>query len=197
VAAVDLLRRDHHRVFVLGHSQGGTVAPRVAAAAPSIAGLVIMAGGTLPLHWAAVNQFRYLASVDPSMAAAIDTITKQAEMVDSPDLSPSTPDSELPFGAPAPYWLDLRTYDPAATAAGLGKPILILQGARDYQVTVADDLAGWRAALADRPDVTIRVYEADNHLFFTGTGPSTPAEYEPAQHVDPAVVADIADWLAA
>jgi hypothetical protein len=197
VAAVDLLQRDHDRVFVLGHSQGGTVAPRVAAAAPSIAGLVIMAGGTLPLQWATVNQLRYLASLNPTTAPAIDAIVKQAEMVDSPDLSPSTPDSELPFGAPAPYWLDLRTYDPAGTAAGLGKPMLIVQGGRDYQVTVADDLAGWRAALADRPDVTIRVYDADNHLFFTGTGPSTPAEYEPAQHVDPAVVADIADWLTA
>jgi hypothetical protein len=60
---------------------------------------------------------------------------------------------------------------------------------------VAEDLAGWQAALAGRPDVTIRVYDADNHLFFPGSGPSSPAEYEPAQHVDPAVVADIAGWL--
>ncbi len=44
--------------------------------------------------------------------------------------------------------------------------------------------------------MTIRVYDTDNHLFFTGTGQSSPAEYEPAQHVDPAVVGDIAGWLA-
>jgi hypothetical protein len=74
--------------------------------------------------------------------------------------------------------------------------MLILQGGRDYQVTVEDDLSRWKAGLAHRPEVTIRVYEADNHLFFPGTGPSTPAEYEPAQHVDPAVIADIAEWLA-
>ena len=43
--------------------------------------------------------------------------------------------------------------------------------------------------------MTIRVYDADNHLFFPGSGPSKPAEYEPAQHMDPAVVADIANWL--
>jgi dienelactone hydrolase len=73
--------------------------------------------------------------------------------------------------------------------------MLILQGGRDYQVTVADDLSRWRAALADRPDVTIRVYEADNHLFFPGRGPSSPAEYEHAQHMDPAVITDIANWL--
>lgn len=29
---------------------------------------------------------------------------------------------------PAPYWLDLRGYDPAAAAAMLGKPMLIVQG---------------------------------------------------------------------
>jgi fermentation-respiration switch protein FrsA (DUF1100 family) len=122
-------------------------------------------------------------------------MSAQARLIDSPDLSPSTPASELPFGVPAPYWLDLRDYKPVAVAAALGKPILILQGGRDYQVTVPDDLEGWKAGLAHRPDVTIRVYAPDNHLFFPGTGPSSPAEYEPAQHVDPAVIADIASWL--
>jgi dienelactone hydrolase len=73
--------------------------------------------------------------------------------------------------------------------------MLILQGGRDYQVTVADDLARWQAALARRPEVTIRVHEADDHLFFRGEGPSTPAAYEAPQHVDPAVVTEIADWI--
>ena len=73
--------------------------------------------------------------------------------------------------------------------------MLILQGGRDYQVTVAHDLARWQAGLGHRRDITIRVYEADDHLFFRGEGPSTPAGYEPPQHLDPAVVADIAAWL--
>jgi dienelactone hydrolase len=203
VAATHLLRRhpavDAARVFVLGHSLGGTVAPRAAAAEPSIAGLVILAGGAQPLHCAVVRQFRHLASLDAAAATAygpvIDTVTKQAKTVDSAELSPATPTSELPFGVPAAYWLDLRDHDPVAIAAGLGKPMLILQGGRDYQVTIPDDLALWQAGLADHPDVTVRVYDADNHLFFPGTGPSGPAEYEPAQHVDPTVVTDIAAWL--
>jgi dienelactone hydrolase len=203
VAAAHLLRRhpavDATRVFVLGHSMGGTVAPRVAAAEPSIAGLVILAGGAQPLHWAVVRQFRHLASLDAATAAAygpvIDTVTKQAKTVDSAELSPATPTSELPFGVPAAYWLDLRDHDPATVAAGLAKPMLILQGGRDYQATVPDDLARWRAALADHPDVTVRVYDADNHLFFPGTGPSGPTEYEPAQHLDPTVITDIGTWL--
>ena len=204
VAALRLLREqptvDPSRVFVLGHSLGGSVAPRVATADPAVAGLIILAGGAQPLHWSAVRQFRYLAAQDPAGPAAsqpvIDALTRQARAVDDPGLSSATPAADLPFGVPAGYWLDLRGYDPPALAATVGKPILILQGGRDYQATVVDDLARWQAALADRPDVTVHVYDADNHFFFAGRGPSTAAEYEAAQHMDPAVVTDIATWLA-
>ena len=109
VAAVQLLRQhpavEPGRVFVAGHSLGGTVAPRVAAAEPSVAGLIILSGGTQPLHRAAVRQFRYLASLDPATTAAarpvIDAITRQAELIDSPGLSPrrrtaTCPSAHLP-----------------------------------------------------------------------------------------------------
>ena len=201
VAAVRMLQGgstvDPAQVFVLGHSMGGKVAPRVAAVEPSVAGLVILAGDTQPMHRAAIRVARYLASLDPSAATsdAIEAITRQSDLVDSPDLSASTPARDLPFGLPGSYWLDLRGYDPVSTAAALDLPMLVIQGGRDYQVTVADDLSRWQAGLADRTDVTIRVYPADNHLFFPGEGRSTPAEYEPPQHVDAAVVVDIAAWL--
>ncbi len=203
-AAVELLRGhsavSNAGIFLLGHSLGGTVAPRIAAAEPSVAGLILMAGGAQPLHWVLVRQVRYLASLRPENQAAsrpiIEALTEKARRIDSADLSLSTPADELPLGAPASYWLDLRDYDPAALAATLGKPMLILQGARDYQVTVADDLARWQAALADHAGVTIEVYPELNHLFAPGSGPSSPAEYEPAQHVDATVIADIASWLA-
>lgn len=148
-----------------------------------------------------MRQVRYLASLDPKTASAaqptIDKLSEQAIRVDDPSLSPATPASELPFGLPAPYWLDLRAYQPATIAATLAKPMLILQGARDYQATLADDLAIWQAGLAHLPHVTIRVYPADNHFFFPGTGRSTPSDYQTAQHIDPTVLADIANWLTA
>jgi hypothetical protein len=59
-----------------------------------------------------------------------------------------------------------------------------------------DALSRWEAVLGDRPNVTVRVYPEDDHLFTPGSGPSTPAEYEPAQHVDATVIAHIAAWLA-
>ncbi|HET8844084.1 MAG TPA: alpha/beta fold hydrolase [Ktedonobacteraceae bacterium] len=201
VAAVHILQQqptvDPARIFILGHSMGGKVAPRVAAAEPSIAGLVIMAGDTQPMQQSAIRVVRYLAQLYPGPASdtTVEMMTRQAALVESPDLSPSTPARELPFGLSGSYWLDLRSYDPVSTAVAINKPMLILQGGRDYQVTLEDDLPGWKAGLGHRSDVTIRVYAADNHLFFSGTGRSTPAEYEPAQHIDPAVIADIVEWL--
>ena len=158
------------------------------------------AGATEPMHRSLLRQVRYLATVhkpaaDPEADPTVQTITRQVALIDDPDLSPSTPDHLLPLGVPAQYWLDLRGYDPVAAAAQLDLPMLIMQGGRDYQVTVTEDLLGWQSALADRDDVTIRVYPADDHLFFSGSGPSTPAGYEPAQHVDEAVVSDIARWI--
>lgn len=199
VSAVDLLRKrpDIDRVFLLGHSMGGKVAPRVAAAAPEVAGLVIMAGDTQPMQHAAVRVIRYIAALEPGpdSDAAVAAITRQAAVVDGPTLSPETPRVDLPFGFSGTYWLDLLAYQPVSTAAALTKPLLILQGARDYQVTVADDLAGWQAGLADHPDTTLRVYEQADHLFFPGDGPSAPSDYQTPQHVDLAVIADIANWL--
>ena len=71
----------------------------------------------------------------------------------------------------------------------------MLQGARDYQVTMAD-FGVWRTALAKRADVRFHSYPSLNHLFIAGTGPSSPAEYRQAGHVDEAVVRDIHAWIA-
>ena len=201
VAAIRLLQQqstvDPNRVFVLGHSMGGRVAPRVAVAEKSVAGLVILAGDASPMHHAAARVVRYLVEAEPDFvpAAMLEDIGRQVALVDSPDLSPTTPAADLPFAWSGTYWLELRDDDPVHTTITVDKPVFIAQGARDYQVTVADDLARWQAGLGDRPGVTIRVYAADDHLFFPGAGPSTPAGYEPPQHVDPAVIADVADWL--
>ncbi|MGF6881002.1 dienelactone hydrolase [Nocardia sp. GAS34] len=188
------------RVYLAGHSGGGKAAVRAAAAEPSIAGVIIMAGDTVPLPRSIMRTIDYLTELEPDPAPEMKTVAeataRAAAATEDPGLSPDTPGSELLFGMPASYWLDMRAFDQVATAAALERPILILQGGRDYQVTLAEDLAGWRAGLAGHPDTTIRILEADDHMFFRGSGRSTPADYQAPQHVDPEAVAAIADWLA-
>jgi alpha-beta hydrolase superfamily lysophospholipase len=98
------------------------------------------------------------------------------------------------FSAPVSYWLDLRGYSPPETAKELKQPLLILQGERDYQVTI-EDFKRWTAALSAKSNVTFKSYPSLNHLFITGTGRSTPSEYDQAGHVDERVVQDIAAWI--
>ena len=72
--------------------------------------------------------------------------------------------------------------------------MLILQGGRDYQVTTADfDI--WKTALSPRANVQFKFYADLNHLFITGQGPTTPAEYQVPGHVSEQVINDIAAWI--
>lgn len=202
LAAADLLMRtddiDPRRVYVLGHSLGGTVIPRIAAHGPRVAGFIVMAGSTRPMGDAILEQMRYIASLKDSISdqerKQMAELEKQVERLQQPGLSSSTPASELPLGIPASYWLDLRDYDPAKAAGSIARPMLLLQGERDYQVTV-EDFQGWKKHLAGRPNVTFRLYPDLNHLFMAGKGKATPREYEQPGHVAEKVVRDIARWI--
>lgn len=97
-------------------------------------------------------------------------------------------------GVPSSYWLDLRGYDAPSAAAALKTPLLIVQGERDYQVTMAE-FGRWKSALATRPEVTFLSYPALNHLFMAGSGPSLPAEYQVPSHIAEDVIRDVAAWI--
>ena len=102
--------------------------------------------------------------------------------------------AELPLGVPASYWVWMREYDVAATAGKLSRPVLVLQGERDYQVTMAD-LAGWKKALAGHKDAKFVAYPRLNHLFADGKGKAKPEEYMKAGHVAREVVDEIGAWV--
>lgn len=201
VAAVAMLRKtpgiDPQRVFVLGHSLGGMVAPRIAKAAPEVAGLVIMAAGNRGLEDAMIEQMDYIASLQPNPSASQAKPFEdfKTEMAKVKALTTNDVDSPTYLlGAPPRYWLDLRGYVPAQAAADLKCPLLILQGSRDYQATVADfDI--WQKTLKGRASVMFKLYPNLNHLFVTGKGKATPAEYEKPGHVDAEVIHDIAQWI--
>ena len=201
LAAIEVLRKtegiDAKRIFVLGHSLGGMLVPRIGRLDPNIAGLIALAGATRPLEDVIPEQLTYIFAFDGSISAEeqkqIDGAKEQAAKVKA--LKPDDANSPVVlFSAPVSYWLDLRGYNPPETAKELKQPLLILQGERDYQVTM-EDFKRWSAALSTRSNVTLKSYPSLNHLFITGTGRSSPSEYEQAGHVDERVIEDIAAWI--
>lgn len=200
-AAVALLRTlpeiDDDRVFVLGHSFGGMLAPRIAQSVPDLAGLIVMAGATRSIEQALVEQTRYLLMADglltddeKAQLMEVEQLAGQIRALDDDDRR----STELIAGAPAAYWLDLRGYDPTVLAAQSSLPMLILQGERDYQVTMRD-FDRWRRAVDSRANVTLKSYPKLNHLFMAGEGQSLPSEYTVPGNIDAQVIDDIARWI--
>jgi hypothetical protein len=189
---------DPKRMFVVGHSLGAYVAPRIAAHYKTLAGIVVMAGNTRPLEDLVVEQLQYVLPLqipDAEKAkAAIDAVRKQVAELKA--LEPGVGSKLVILGMPAHYLVDLRGYDPAAEARKLGLPVLVLQGERDYQVTM-QDFAAWRKALDGHKLATLKSYPSLNHLFVEGQGKSTPFEYQKPGHVAAAVIEDIAAWIQA
>lgn len=185
------------RIFVLGHSLGGTLAPRIPPLAPKTAGLIIAAGATRPLPQLMLEQTSYLATLNGSTPASqAEARTTLARDVEKALAARPSPDATLVLGAPMSYWGDLNAVDPAKSAAEFKGRILILQGGRDYQVTL-EDLERYQTALAGRTDTRIKVYPDLNHLFMEGSGKSTPAEYAVRSPVAKSVIDDIAAFVTA
>jgi len=200
VRATALLRKqpeiDPNRIYVMGHSLGGYASPRIAARDRKLAGLILLAGLARPVEDASLEQSDYLVHLkgEPSRndQLRLDQLKAEADQVKK--LGPKGDNPPILMGLPAAWLLNLKGYNPPAEAKRLGIPMLVLQGERDFQVTMKD-LALWKSALAGRDNVTFHSYPALNHLFIAGEGKSTPAEYHNSGNVAPEVLEDVANWL--
>lgn len=189
---------DPKKIFIIGHSLGGMLTPKIASENPEIAGAIIMAGNARPLPDLVIDQTNYLLHMDEFTAddqKNLDVVKKQCELAKSKLLSAKTSTDSLPLQTPAAYWLNLQSYNQTAVASKIKTPLFIFQGKRDYQVTTKEfDL--WKIALKGKSNVRFQLYDKLNHLFFEGTGElSTPKEYEEQHNVASYVIDDIAEFI--
>ncbi|TXI49282.1 MAG: alpha/beta fold hydrolase [Lysobacter sp.] len=192
---------DAKRVFVLGHSQGGMMAPRIAKRSAergnAVAGLIMLAAPSRSLLDILIEQTRRVAVLDdgktsPMESMAIADISRRVAAVRrGGDVAPQ----DSPAGLPAAYWRSFDAVDPVGEARALTEPLLFLQGGADIQVVDAD-WQGWKAGFHDSPRATFKLYETLNHLAIPSTT-GTLAEYQTPGRVDATLIDDIAAWIAA
>lgn len=212
---------DHARVGLIGASEGGIIAPMIAADDPHVAFVVLLAApaGKGDLLWLSQQQ-----SIARSMGADQADLDRQADvnravlaaLRDAPD--PATAKSRLrnvlaalPAGerpAPAaadellkrmsdPWMLWFLNYDPAPALARVRVPILALNGSQDVQVDAKTNLAAIRSAAAGNPDVTAAELPGLNHLFQTAASGAVGEYADIEETFAPAALRLISEWIGA
>ena len=191
-AAIAYLRArsdiDKKRIALVGHSEGGMIAPMIAATDTTLRAIVLMAGPAYSGRKIIDYQNRYgvehMSNVTPDKRDSV--LRAAAHTMDSL--------------AKTPGWMGyFLAYDPLTTARKVKTPVLILQGATDMQVTAeqADSLAAAMRASGNR-SVTVRVFPQTNHLFLADPD-GNPSRYAslPSKAVRADVLGALADWLSA
>jgi dienelactone hydrolase len=190
---------DTKKIFVLGHSLGGMLAPRLATLSSDIKGLILAAAPARSLTDIIIEQNKYMVAQTKDTSAAMQQNLKDAiteiEKTRITKLGNMKPDSVL-LGLPASYWLDLNAYDQVAVAKKLKLPIMVLQGGYDFQVTETDYNL-WKEALSGNSNVTLKLYPEFNHLFSQQQEKGNVMQYQKPANVEQRLIADLVSWIKA
>jgi pimeloyl-ACP methyl ester carboxylesterase len=216
-----LLKRpeiDAKHIGLLGHSEGGAIAPMVAVRMPEVAFLILLAGTGVPGDETIVQQVyrgnlaggasEESARQARELERAILNIVKaepdaEAQQRKLMALAEATPGLQQILKAESPrlnspWYRYFISHDPRPVLANVKIPVLALNGAKDTQVDAEQNLPAIEAALrkGGNRDVTIKLLPGLNHLFQQcKTG--ALAEYETIeQTMAPEVLDLIADWIA-
>jgi dipeptidyl aminopeptidase/acylaminoacyl peptidase len=176
---------DPRRIGLVGHSEGGIIAPMIAASDSAIAAVVIMAGSVSPGREILVFQQRFVVD-------SMQHLLGQQREAALAQYAHNT-DSVI---AAIPWFAFFVSYDGTATAARVHAPVLVVHGAKDYQVPVSEaEKVAAAVRRGGNRDVTVKVFSATNHLFVDDAGVGFAYEKLPSYAVRPDVLGTVADWL--
>ena len=188
---------DLKQVYVLGHSLGGMLAPRIATLEPDLKGIILAAAPARSLSDLIIEQNKYMVAQTKDTTAAMqknlaDAIT-EIEKTKITKLGKMKPDSIL-LGLPASYWVDLNNYNQVETAKKLKQRIFVIQGGYDFQVSETD-FNLWKEALGSNSNVSFKLYPDFNHLFAQVEEKGNMLQYQKPSNVEQRTIEDLANWI--
>ncbi len=201
IAAIALAKTianaDTKSIYVLGHSLGGMLAPRIATLAPELKGIIMAAAPARKLTDIIIDQNKYMFALAKDTTKAGQQMLKdalsQVEQSRISNLGNIKPDSVV-VGLPAAYWVDLNQYDQVATAKKIKQRILVMQGGNDFQVSDIDYKL-WESALAENKMVHFAFYPTLNHLLSSQTEKGSAQQYQQPANVAEQLIIDMVDWI--
>ena len=195
-------RIDSSRVFIFGHSLGGMLAPRIDAEGGDFTGLIIAAGSPRTLSEVMVSQNEAVLDqlpriLQPLARKQIAKVRKTFEAIN--EMSEAEAKAKKVMGGiSAWYFKEMAEHPVRDYLMPLNKPVLILQGLKDAQISLEQDFLQYRQLCGDKETVTFKEYPGLNHLFMKskyGTLRDIRKEYRIAQNVESEVIDDIAHWI--
>ncbi len=188
---------DTKQIYVLGHSLGGMLAPRIATLAPELKGIILAAAPARKLSDIIIEQNKYMVSQTKDTTAAMQKNLSDAiaeiEKTRLTKLGKIKPDSLL-LGLPATYWVDLNSYDQITVAKKLKQRIFVLQGGYDFQVPETD-FNLWKEALSNNSNVSFKLYPDFNHLFSQQEAKGNMLQYQKPNNVEQRLIEDLSAWI--
>ncbi|AFG38303.1 alpha/beta hydrolase family protein [Spirochaeta africana] len=196
-------RIDSQKVFLLGHSMGGMLVPRIDADGGDFAGLIIWAGSPRRLEEIIIDQQdAFMKTAHPVMkwvmrrriGALRDKFDRLYNMSD--EEAKKTP---LFNKYSTMYYLKEWGEKPAARyMQDLDKPILVMHAGADVHVSTEKDFEAYRKLLADHRNATFKLYPDLNHMFMQSIYSDIKKalkEYKIPQTVSATVIHDICQWI--
>lgn len=206
ILAAELLRKDaridSENIFIIGHSMGAMLAPRIDAESGAFRGLILMAGTPRKLEEVMIGQNEDVLASTKGFVRWI--VKKQIQKLNNQfeglyDLSDEDAKKRKMGGGTTLYYFKEMGEHPASDyLQKMEKPVLILQGEKDFQVKVDPDFVGYQALLEGKTNVTYKLYENLNHAFVPsvyGSIMQAKKEYNVEQHIGADVIEDIAGWI--
>lgn len=207
---------DPHKIGLIGHSEGGMIAPMIAARNKDVAFIVMMAGTGVPGDQVIVAQGEAIeiamgkskeeaaknAARERDMLTLVETEKDEAKLESElkEKMAGNVPEAQIGMQikqVTSPWFRYFLSYDPATALRKVTCPVLVLNGEKDKQVLPDQNLPPIRKALEDGGNKHFEIDELPglNHLFQTAkTG--SPAEYSQIEEtMSPVALEKMATWI--
>ena len=206
IMAANLLKNDSRidtsKVFIIGHSMGGMLAPRIDAEGGNFRGLIMMAGSPLPMEKIMLIQLEEQMAEMKGLTKKI--ISKQLDkftvlfegLYELTDEAAKA--TKIGNGVTLYYFKEMGQPSVEDYLNKTDKPMLIMQGEKDFQVRADRDYAAYQKILVGRSNVTFKLYPGLNHAFVPATYEDismAKKEYSIEKHIGDDVISDIANWI--
>ena len=204
--ASELLRSDSRidsdNIFIIGHSMGAMLAPRIDNEGGNYKGLIMMAGSPHRLEDIMIRQIKEAGNTKNILLKAIVKLEEKVylrKFINLYDLSDEQARNMRFAGNISLYYFkDMGRKTASDYLKENDKPVLIMQGARDFQVSLEEDFNEFKRQLKDRNNIEYRLYDNLNHVFVEALYDDVlkaNKEYDVERHIGEDVIGDIADFI--